>query len=167
QGTVSIVNNEIVYVPALNFNGTAEIGYTVLDGNGGSDTATVTVTVNAVNDNPVADDTTGTGNEDTSITLNVLADVSDVDVGDTFTVSSPTVISGQGTVSIVNNEIVYVPALNFNGTAEIGYTITDSNGGSDTATVTVTVNAVNDNPVANDTTGSGNEDTSITLNVLA
>ncbi|WP_460752142.1 Ig-like domain-containing protein, partial [Marinomonas epiphytica] len=167
QGTVSISSNQILYTPANNFSGTAEIDYIISDSYGGSDTATVTVTVNAVNDNPVANDTTGTGNEDTSITLNVLADVSDVDVGDTFSVSSPTVISGQGTVSIVNNEIVYVPALNFNGTAEIGYTVLDGNGGSDTATVSVTVNAVNDNPVANDTTGSGNEDTSITLNVLA
>ncbi|WP_460752112.1 tandem-95 repeat protein, partial [Marinomonas epiphytica] len=166
QGSVQVSDNKIVYTPALNFNGEAQISYTISDGNGGSDTATVTVTVNPVNDAPVINDATGSGDEDNSITLDVLAHASDVD-GDDLTVSNPSLITGQGTLAIVNNEILYTPADNFNGEAQINYTVSDGNGGSDTGTITVTVNPVNDAPIANDTTGAGDEDTSITLDVVA
>ena len=48
------------FVPAANFNGAVPVAtYTVADGNGGSDTGTLTIAVTAVNDAPVADDETG------------------------------------------------------------------------------------------------------------
>ncbi|MEO9653440.1 tandem-95 repeat protein [Marinomonas sp.] len=163
NGTISQdISGNYIYTPNTNFQGQDSFEYTVTS-NGTVETATVTMNVNTA---PVANDTTGSGNEDSTITLNVLADASDVD-GDSLTVSAPVVESGQGTVTVSNNQIVFTPATDFNGEAVISYTVADGNGGTDTGEVTVTVNPQNDAPVANGTTGSGNEDSTITLNVLA
>src|SRR5680860_1879428 len=62
-----------------------------------------------------------------------------------------------------NGTVTFTPTENFNGEASLEYTISDGNGGTDSATVTVNVNPVNDAPVANDDIVSTNEDTSITL----
>jgi len=138
----------------------------VEDGNGNSDTATVTVTVNAVQDAPTGTNDTAITDEDTPVTIDVLANDSDVD-GDTLTLSSPSVPANQGTVSIVDGKLVFTPAADFNGEATITYTVEDGNGNSDTATVTVTVNAVQDAPVANDSTATVDEDGTVTIDALA
>ena len=74
-------------------NGADSFSYTVSDGKGGTDTATVNLTITGVNDNPVAADDTGTTNENTTLTVNaangVLKNDTDVD-GDTLTVSAVT-----------------------------------------------------------------------------
>ena len=49
-------DGQIRFTPAANFNGTASFEYTVSDGNGGTDTGLVTITVTSVNDAPVAED---------------------------------------------------------------------------------------------------------------
>ncbi|QOD68888.1 tandem-95 repeat protein [Vibrio navarrensis] len=168
QGTVAIVDGKLEFTPAANFNGEATISYTISDGNGGTDTADVKVTVDAVNDGPVATDDTASGTEDGGvITIDVLANDSDVD-GDTLTITGATVPAEQGTVAIVDGKLEFTPAANFNGEATISYTISDGNGGTDTADVKVTVDAVNDGPVATDDTASGTEDGGvITIDVLA
>ncbi|WP_197465357.1 Ig-like domain-containing protein [Marinomonas sp. TW1] len=166
QGTVVIVDGKLVFTPAADFNGEAIITYTVEDGNGGSDTATVTVTVNPVQDDPIGTNDTATTDEDTPVTIDVLANDSDAD-GDTLTLSNPSVPANQGTVAIVDGKLVFTPAADFNGEAIITYTVEDGNGGSDTATVTVTVNAVQDAPVANDSTASVDEDGTVTIDALA
>ncbi|WP_447470378.1 cadherin-like domain-containing protein, partial [Vibrio harveyi] len=76
QGTVAIVDGKLVFTPAENFNGDATISYTISDGEL-SDDATVAVTVNPVNDAPVAVDDTVTTDEDTAVTIDVLANDSD------------------------------------------------------------------------------------------
>ncbi|MGE5648788.1 MAG: cadherin-like domain-containing protein [Bacillota bacterium] len=53
HGTVALVNGNVVFTPDANYNGAASFTYTVSDGQGGSSTATVNVTVNPVNDAPV------------------------------------------------------------------------------------------------------------------
>jgi len=169
QGSVTIVDGKLVFNPAVDFNGEAVITYTAEDGNGNSDTATVTVTVTSSgvsNTAPVAEDDTGATVEDTAVTLDVVDNDSDVD-GDTLTVTNPVLESGQGTVSISNNTLIFVPADNFNGEAIITYSIEDGNGGSDTARVTVSVSAVEDSPVANDSTATVEEDGSVIIDVLA
>ncbi|MBT3028836.1 MAG: tandem-95 repeat protein, partial [Candidatus Thiodiazotropha sp. (ex Ctena orbiculata)] len=144
--TIDPVSGNPVYTPNPDFNGTDTFTYTVDDGNGGTDTATVTVTVGAVNDAPVAaDDTIGT-DEDTPVTVDVLPNDSDPD-GDTLTVTSVTQgTNGAVTIDPVSGNPVYTPNPDFNGTDTFTYTIDDGNGGTDTASVTVTVNAVNDLP---------------------
>ncbi len=167
NGTV-ILNNDgtITFTPTQNFNGEASFEYTISDGNGGSDTATVTVNVTAVNDVPIAVDDVKTTTEDTAITLTKsdIVDANDTDLdADALTITSVG-NANNGTV-ILNNDgtITFTPTQNFNGEASFEYTISDGNGGSGTATVTVNVTAENDAPIAGDDEKTTTEDTAVTL----
>ncbi len=143
QGSVDIVNGKLVFTPAENFNGDATITYIVTDGDF-TDEAKVTVTVTPVNDSPVAVDDTVSTQEDTVVTIDVLTNDTDVD-GDKLSIESASVPKEQGTVEVVDGKLVFTPAENFNGDAEITYTVTDGEL-TDEAKVTVTVNPVNDAP---------------------
>ncbi|EGU4186567.1 tandem-95 repeat protein [Vibrio parahaemolyticus] len=143
QGSVDIVDGKLVFTPAENFNGDATITYIVTDGDL-TDEAKVTVTVTPVNDSPVAVDDTVSTQEDTVVTIDVLPNDSDVD-GDKLSIQSASVPEAQGKVEIVDGKLVFTPAENFNGHAEITYTVTDGEL-TDEAKVTVTVNPVNDAP---------------------
>ena len=116
---------------------------TVDDGNGGTAQETVTVTINGANDAPEANADSATTDEDTAITINVLANDTDPDANDSLSVVSAS-DGDNGTVSIVNNELVYTPNANFNGSDTFSYTMEDSSGVSRTASVSVTVNPVAD-----------------------
>ncbi|MBY7700046.1 tandem-95 repeat protein, partial [Vibrio harveyi] len=164
QGTVTIVDGKLVFTPAENFNGDATISYTISDGQL-TDDATVAVTVNPVNDAPVAVDDTVTTDEDTAVTIDVLANDSDPE-NDQLTITNASVPAEQGTVAIVDGKLVFTPAENFNGDATISYTVSDGEL-TDDATVAVTVNPVNDAPVAVNDTVSTDEDTAVTIDVLA
>ncbi|HCM1362542.1 TPA: tandem-95 repeat protein [Vibrio parahaemolyticus] len=143
QGTVEVVDGKLVFTPAENFNGEATISYIVTDGDL-TDEAKVSVTVTPVNDSPVAVDDTTSIQEDTAVTIDVLTNDTDVD-GDKLSIESASVPKEQGTVEVVDGKLVFTPAENFNGDAEITYTVTDGEL-TDEAKVTVTVNPVNDMP---------------------
>ena len=141
------------YIPDPNVNGTDAFTYDVADGNGGSDTAAVTITVTAVNDAPVASDDVGAVVEDdpAGVTVDVLVNDSDVD-GDALTVAGYD-DSGLTLGSVADNgdgTFTYIPDPNANGTDVFTYDVTDGNGGSDTATVVIAVTPMPDAPVAND-----------------
>ena len=159
NGTVTCDSaaGECTYTPNTGFTGTDGFTYTVADGNGGSDTGTVAVTVSPTNDPPVADDDTLVTDEDTAGTVDVLDGDSDPD-GDALSIDSFTQ-GANGTVSCDSGtgECTYTPDPNFNGSDAFTYTVTDGSG-QDTATVSVTVNPVNDPPVAVDDTLVTNED---------
>ncbi|MFH4400599.1 tandem-95 repeat protein [Vibrio diabolicus] len=144
QGIVEIVDGKLVFTPAENFNGNATISYTISDGEL-EDEAQVSVTVNSVNDAPIALNDATITEEDTSVTIDVLPNDTDID-GDALSIESASVPSDQGQVEIIDGKLVFTPTENFNGDAEITYTVTDGSL-TDQATVTVTVNAVNDTPV--------------------
>ncbi|UFN68270.1 tandem-95 repeat protein [Vibrio alginolyticus] len=144
QGIVEIVDGKLVFTPAENFNGNATISYTISDGEL-EDEAQVSVTVNSFNDAPIALNDATITEEDTSVTIDVLPNDTDID-GDTLSIESASVPSDQGQVEIIDGKLVFTPTENFNGDAEITYTVTDGSQ-TDQATVTVTVNAVNDTPV--------------------
>ncbi|HHF3092088.1 TPA: tandem-95 repeat protein [Vibrio diabolicus] len=144
QGIVEIVDGKLVFTPAENFNGNATISYTISDGEL-EDEAQVSVTVNSVNDAPIALNDATITEEDTSVTIDVLPNDTDID-GDTLSIESASVPSDQGQVEIIDGKLVFTPTENFNGDAEITYTVTDG-ALTDESTVKVTVNAVNDTPV--------------------
>ncbi|MCZ0758498.1 tandem-95 repeat protein [Vibrio diabolicus] len=144
QGIVEIVDGKLVFTPAENFNGNATISYTISDGEL-EDEAQVSVTVNSVNDAPIALNDATITEEDTSVTIDVLPNDTDID-GDALSIESASVPSDQGQVEIIDGKLVFTPTENFNGDAEITYTVTDG-ALTDEATVKVTVNAVNDTPV--------------------
>jgi hypothetical protein len=144
NGTVALVGGNIVFTPAPGYNGPASFTYTISDGQGGSDTATVTLNVAAVNDLPDAVNDIASTVEDTPVTIAVRGNDSDPD-GDSLTVSAVT-NGAHGTVTIdpATGNPVYTPAANWSGTDSFTYTVSDGHGGTATATVTVNVAAVND-----------------------
>ncbi|TOI52616.1 tandem-95 repeat protein, partial [Vibrio parahaemolyticus] len=137
NGTVSVnPNGSVTYTPNDNYHGTDSFTYIVTSG-GVSESTTVSVDVTPVNDAPVAKDDIATTQEDTVVTIDVLPNDTDVD-GDKLSIQSATVPEAQGKVEIVDGKLVFTPAENFNGDAEITYTVTDGQL-TDEAKVTVTV----------------------------
>jgi hypothetical protein len=170
NGSVAISDSgtAITYKPAANFHGADSFTYTVSDGRGGTDTATVSVTVTSINDAPDAvNDTTVISEDSNANTISVLANDIDPD-RDALTVTAKT-NGTNGAIAITNGgkELTYTPNQNFNGSDSFTYTISDGNGGTDKATVTVTITPVNDNPDAVNDSTSTSEDTAKIVNVLA
>ena len=135
----------LTFTPTPGFSGSTTITYCIDDGNGGTDTAQVLVTVNpGPNLPPVAVDDTLTAPYETATTVDVLANDSDPD-GDPLEVKStgpdaPTSPNGTVTVGPAPGYILtFTPAAGFSGTTTINYCIDDGNGGTASAQVTVTV----------------------------
>ena len=124
---------------------------------------------NSINDDPVAANDAFSTDEDTaySATLgldDLLQNDSDLD-GDTLAVNT-TPVSGPANGTLVlnaNGTFTYTPNANFNGTDSFVYQVTDGNGGSTQATVNITVNSINDDPVAANDAFSTGEDTACLL----
>ena len=103
---------------------------------------------------PIAVNDVAETQEDQTVVIDVLANDSDSD-NDSLTISTASAVNG----TLVINEdgtLSYTPNENYNGTDVITYEISDGNGGVDTATVSVTVEAVNDAPNAVDNVYSVN-----------
>lgn len=124
---------------------------------------------------PIASDDMATTNEDTSVTIDVLANDTDTD-SDTLNITSATLDDGiDGTVTInPDGTLTFTPGDAFDqladGTSQdvtINYTVTDEHGGSDTGAVVVTVTGTNDSPVAVADTALTGEHSGITIDVLA
>jgi VCBS repeat-containing protein len=152
QGTLTMSSTgQFTYVPKANFVGTDSFNYTISDGKGGTDTATVTITVTAVNKPPDAINDAYTVAEDSVLSVTSTSSVlkNDVDPnGDPLTVTSKTA-PAHGTLTMDSaGQFTYTPTANFNGTDSFNYTVSDGKGGTDTATVTLTVTPVNDAPDA-------------------
>jgi hypothetical protein len=92
----------------------------------------------------VANADSASTNEDNPVTIDVLANDTDPD-GDTLTVGSVTPPTN-GSTGINGGGAEYTPAQGFNGTDSFNYTVSDGNGGTATATVTINVTSVNDAP---------------------
>ncbi|KUJ59424.1 hypothetical protein AR687_23060 [Flavobacteriaceae bacterium CRH] len=181
NGTVNISASGVTtFTPDVNFNSpiAIRIPYVLSDGNGGTATANMLITVAAVNDNPVAVDDIYTVAEDATITLAPLNLDSDVD-DDTLDVTSINGIKLTHSVQVIavahgnvkisaSGVITFIPENNFNSATPISipYLISDRNGGTATANQLITVTAVNDNPVAVDDIYTVLEDETVTLNPL-
>ncbi|WP_112308967.1 Ig-like domain-containing protein, partial [Pseudogemmobacter bohemicus] len=139
NGTVEIGDDGVLtYRPNPDFNGEDTITYTITDPDGLTSSTTVTVTVNPVNDDPVANDDSATTTTNTPVVVYPLTNDTDVD-GDTLSLTG-TPTSANGTVELLpDGGIRFTPNPGFTGTAEIGYEISDGNGGTDTATINITV----------------------------
>ncbi|MFK7835564.1 MAG: tandem-95 repeat protein [Sulfitobacter sp.] len=166
QGTVEIVDDELVFTPAENFNGPATITYTAQDPDGNSTPGELVVDVTPVNDAPVAEDDTDVTDINTAVTVDLLANDSDVD-GDDLTVTSASVPTAQGTISLNGDgTALFTPATDFTGEATISYTIRDEEGLTDSAEHTVIISDPDEAPTAVDDTAETPEDTPVTVDVL-
>ncbi len=163
NGSVTEDGTSVTYTPDTGFSGIDTFTYTASDGNGGSDTATVTVTVTDVNEPPVAADQSMTTDEDTAVGVTLTATDPD---GDDLTYS---VVSGpsSGTLSGTAPALTYTPNVDWSGTDSFTFKANDGTLDSNIATVSIGVDAVNDAPVAADDSASIQEDTAVTVDVLA
>ncbi len=164
-GTAVIANNKITYTPPADYRGTETFRYTVSDGNGGEDNATVTVTIQAANANPVANnDAADAIRGGAALTIDVLANDTDAD-HDTLTIKSGSVTAPNhgGTAVIAGNKITYTPPADFSGAETFQYTISDGNGGEAAATVTVTLSKKWDDPVLIESDGGDAENPDIAV----
>ncbi|MDO0978195.1 cadherin-like domain-containing protein, partial [Mycolicibacterium frederiksbergense] len=167
NGTLTLnPDGSFTYTPDADFNGADSFTYTAGDDTATSSIATVSITVNAVNDIPAAVGDTVSTDEDTPLTGNVLSNDSDVD-GNTLTatlVDGPT----NGTLTLnADGTFTYTPTTNYNGTDNFTYTAGDGTTTSSVATVSITVNAVNDTPVTAADSFTTDEDTTLNGNVLS
>ena len=173
DGTYSYTLNDAL--PAVQALGVGEtltddFSYEVSDGQGGTDTQTLTVTINGANDAPVAvaDADAVTEDSGTPATGNVLSNDTDVDTNDVLSVSAvdgsagnvgsahagtygSVTLNSDGTYSYsLDNGNAAVQALGVGETLtdDFSYEVSDGHGGTDTATLSITVNGANDAPVA-------------------
>ncbi len=139
-GLVDNGNGTYTYTPNANYNGTDSFTYTISDRDGATSTATVNLTVNAVNDNPDAVHdivTARQGTPKTILAAELLANDTDVE-GNTLSLTN--VSNAQnGTVALDNNGNVVFTANTNASTASFEYTLSDGNGGTDSAIVSVLV----------------------------
>lgn len=179
----AVVNPDgtVTYTPPPDEYGNDTFIYEVSDGNGGNATADVWVEIVSVNDTPQAEDDAASTDEDNPITLNVLAN--DSGLGDAKMNGPLTLalLSGpsNGSVALDSEGVVgpspsgfvgnatYTPGPDFNGSDGFVYSVTDPDGETSQATVTITVVPINDPPVAVDDSVSTDEDIPVTADVLA
>ena len=180
--TVDTTNSDVIAWQSGDAVLTETFTYTVSDGNGGTDTATITVNASGQNDAPTANDDTINVTVGTPATGNVITS-SDTDPdGDSLTVSAIAggsvgsavtgtygtfTLNSNGsytyTVDTTNSDVIAWQSGDAVLTETFTYTVSDGNGGTDTATITVNASGQNDAPTAADNTVTTNEDTNHTF----
>jgi len=148
NGETSLNGNIVTYTPSQDWNGEDVFTFLVNDGTADSNTASVTITVNAINDAPVTVNQTASTNEDEPISITLTA--TDID-SDTFSYSLESNTSN-GTINLSNDVVTYTPNTNWSGTDTFTFKANDGTDDSNTSTVSITVDAVNDAPEIEDTT---------------
>ena len=163
HGKLSGTAPNVSYTPSPNFTGTDSFIFKVNDNTADSAAATVSITVMAVNDAPIAKDDRVSTKEDTPISvIDVLTNDTDGD-GDSLNVTAVTQ-GKNGSVAInTDNTLSYTPKANFNGSDSFTYTVCDGKEGTDKATVSVKVKAVNDAPKADDSNVTTQEDEEVSI----
>jgi hypothetical protein len=171
HGTVTLnANGTISYVPDADYFGPAQFTYTVSDGAGGFNVGTADLNIAPVNDAPRLQGESTTTDEDQILHISkasLLANDHDVDNPDNALAITGVSNASHGTVSMVGTEIVFTPDLNYNGAASFSYTVSDGVGGTSIATVSLTINSVNDAPVVNNELLIGKRDHTYTLSQAA
>ncbi|MDF1749253.1 MAG: tandem-95 repeat protein, partial [Alphaproteobacteria bacterium] len=128
---------------------------TVTDDQGTTAYQDITVTITGTNDSPIAVADVSATSENATVSIDVVANDTDVDNATaSLSLTAASVPPGQGTVSIVGNQIQYNPGTDFEALAvgqstivQISYTVTDPGGLTSVSTVDVTVNGSNDAPL--------------------
>lgn len=193
DATLVTSGRQIVFDPVTDFDeldpgdqSTIRVEYTMSDPSGETSSATLTITVNGVNDGPVAIDDSASTTENTPISVAVLDNDTDIDLDDSpanFTVVSIDTLSVTGlstgsslvnaTVTIVGNQVLFDPATDFDeldsgdlAAVVVQYSMSDDSGGTASAELIVEVFGLNDTPVAEDDTAATTENQAIDVDVV-
>ncbi|WP_421789843.1 Ig-like domain-containing protein [Hyphobacterium sp.] len=173
-GTAALNGGQVTYTPGSGFDslatgqtGNDSFGYSVSDPGGLQASGTMTITITGANDAPDAADDAININEEsaaTDVTSALLANDNDPDSGETaqLVITAIDSAGAQGEVTLTNGVVTYDPNGAFNNliagqTAQdsFSYTVTDPQGVSDTATVTVTIQGFSGYALTVTTTGLG------------
>jgi len=139
---VASLDGTVTYTPNANFNGNDSFAYTVNDDQGAtSNPATVDVTVNAVNDLPVANADASSTEMDQAVVISVLTNDTDIDgTLDVTSVIITTPATNGTAIANADGTVTYTPNVNFSGNDSFDYTVNDNLGGtSNEANVSVAV----------------------------
>ncbi|MEA3012078.1 MAG: hypothetical protein QOD42_623, partial [Sphingomonadales bacterium] len=173
DGTYNYVVNANAQTLAQGGIGQDSFTYTVSDGSA-SDTANLVFSITGLNDAPVANPDSDTTGENAAILIDVLANDTDVDNGAALTVTEASAPAGQGSASVVGNQVKFDPGMDFDdlavGESEvvlISYSIEDEHGAAASSTLTITITGTNDGPVANPDTDTSSENAILVIDVLA
>ena len=153
----------LTYTPDVDYAGTDSFTYQVSDGVAASNTATVSITVNPVNDQPVANAQTLSTDEDTALTITLTGSDADNDALSYQIIAQPL----NGSISGTLPQVIYTPNPDFHGSDSLSFQVNDGVLSSATATVSITVNAVNDAPVMTDQALVTDEDTPLAVTLSA
>ena len=143
------------YTPLPDANGSDSFVYRVSDGKD-STLHTVTITIDPVNDAPVAGNTSIVTDEDTAYP-GTLPQARDADNDPVRYALENGPVHGQVSIE-TDGRYVYTPARDYNGSDSFSYRVSDGQGGFNVYTVDVTVNGTNDAPVAADAAFTTAED---------
>jgi uncharacterized repeat protein (TIGR01451 family) len=158
-GVLNTNSGAVTYSPNTNYYGTDSFTFTVNDGSLLA-TGTVFITINPVNDAPIANNQNVTTPEDTATNLVLVG--SDIDSVVTYAVLSGPTHGALGTLDMNTGAVTYTPSTNYNGADSFTFTVSDGSL-SATGTVSITVTPANDAPVANNQNVTTPEDTSTNL----
>jgi Bacterial Ig domain len=154
----------LTYIPNADFNGTDSFTYSLTDAEGNTSIASVNITVSPVNDFPIAVGDVATTLEDEPVTLQLLANDSDIDNDSLSTSLRSTPANGIVTI-LLNGQAVYTPNKNFFGTDYFTYEVSDSSDKT-SAEVKISVTPVNDPPETQDDSVTTAIGESVSINVL-
>jgi hypothetical protein len=171
----SLDNNSdgtFTYTPDPGFSGADSFAYEICDTGALCDRAAVNLTINPTNDPPLANDDSATTLEDTPVIIDVADNDGDpdgnLDPASTNTACPSCAEPANG--SLINNgdgTFTYTPDPDYHGGDSLVYQICDTLVACDTAAVTITVDSVNDPPLANDDSATTQEDAPVTIDVAA
>ncbi len=159
NGTLSGNAPDLTYTPEQNFNGEDSFTFSVNDGEEESDAAVISITVNPVNDAPLADAQSLDTVEDTP--LDITLGGSDID-SDTLSYEIET-SPAHGVLSGDAPDVTYTPEQDFSGEDEFTFLVDDGSAQSDAVTISITVNPRNDAPLANAQSLDTGEDTPLVI----
>lgn len=142
RGTLTGTPPNVTYTPTANFNGTDSFTFRANDGRVDSAPATVSLTINPVNDPPTVQSQAIAISEDSL--ANITLSGGDVD-GDalTYTITKQ---PANGTLSGTAPNLIYTPNPNYFGTDEVRYRASDGQASSNEGVISITITSVNDAP---------------------
>lgn len=163
HGVLSGIAPNLTYTPHANFHGSDSFTFTAGDAALTSAAATVNLTINAVNDRPVATDKSVELAEDVSAAVALAGMDVETAVLNYTVVTAP----AHGTLSGTGPDLTYTPAADYHGPDSFTYTVDDGMLISAAALVSINVTAVNDPPVVVSATVGVNEGATVAITVTA
>ena len=166
HGTLSGTGPDVVYTPNANYHGPDNFTFRVNDGTVSSGWRYVSISVASVNDAPKSMSQNLGTSEDRAFSFNLYGSDADYDPYDalTFTVVSQ---PAHGKLTGTAPSLTYTPDPNYSGTDSFSYKVNDGTTDSSVATMSVSIMAVNDAPVASPQTVNVNEDTPVPVTLTA